>query len=97
MTFYINNIKWKIKEKAFKVKDDDFIYGYCDYTKNTIYINKGLCEARKRQTLIHELMHCWTNENGWGFDGDVDRETLCNIVAASHDFVSEVLRVWARK
>lgn len=50
-----------------------------------------LVEDRKKHTLIHELTHCWTFENGWGFNEDVSREDLCNIVAGINSFINKIV------
>jgi Zn-dependent peptidase ImmA (M78 family) len=98
MIFKINNEKWKIVEldtkklcDRFNGEEDEFLYGFCSYTENIIYINNTLCQDRKKHTLIHELVHCWTFNNGWGFNADVSRENLCNIVAGSNHFINNIV------
>ena len=98
MKFKINNINWEIIELAEKELSDryggdeyEFLYGFCSYTENKIYINSKLVHDRKKHTLIHELTHCWTFENGWGFNDKVSREDLCNIVAGINSFINEIL------
>lgn len=97
MKFKINNDKWEIKEldtrtlcERFDGDENEFLYGFCSYTENVIYLNNMLTLDRKRNTLIHELTHCWTMSNGWGFSGDTDRETICNIVACSNYFINDI-------
>ena len=98
MKFKINNSNWKIIElnttelsQKINGNEDEFLYGFCSYTENIIYLNNMLVEDRKRHTLIHELTHCWTFENGWGFSDDVSREDLCNIVAGINSFINEIV------
>lgn len=98
MKFKINNSHWKIEEldtrelsRRFQGNEDEFLYGFCSYTENKIYINSMLVHDRKKHTLIHELTHCWTFENGWGFSDDVSREDLCNIVAGINSFINEIV------
>lgn len=98
MKFKINDSNWEIKEldtkeltKKFDGDENEFLYGFCSYTENIIYINETLCLDRKKHTLVHELTHCWTFENGWGFSDDVSREDLCNIVAGINSFINEMV------
>lgn len=102
MKFEINNITWHIIELSVKqiqeiFSEDEYPYGYCDYVNNRIYINDKLCEERKKNTLMHELTHCWTMSNGWSFSGDVDRETVCNIVACSNYFINDIMNKYFNK
>lgn len=98
MKFKINNSNWKIIEldttelsQRFDGNEDEFLYGFCSYTENIIYLNNILVEDRKKHTLIHELTHCWTFENGWGFNEEVSREDLCNIVAGINNFINKIV------
>lgn len=104
MRFKINNKKWIIKEsdtkelaQRFEDSEDAFLYGFCSYTENVIYLNNTLCLDRKIYTLKHELTHAWTFEHGWGFDDDVSREDLCNIVASINEFINTVTNKYFKK
>lgn len=102
MKFKLNNVKWTITEKTLEELqeiwgNDDFFYGQCDYVNNIIYLNKRLCLERKKDTLIHELTHCWTMSSGWGFSGDADRETICNIVACSNYFINDIVKKYFKR
>jgi Zn-dependent peptidase ImmA (M78 family) len=104
MKFKINGSCWIIKEmdtkelsKRFEGEENEFLYGFCSYTENKIYLNNMLCENRKKHTLIHELTHCWTMENGWGFNENVSREDLCNIVAGINNFINEITEKYFKK
>ena len=101
MKFKINNSNWKIVEldtkeltKRFNGSEDEFLYGFCSYTENIIYLNNMLVEKKKKHTLIHELTHCWTFENGWGFNEEVSREDLCNIVAGINSFINKIVDMY---
>ena len=97
MEFIINGQHWEIKEMdtktlndSFKGEEDEFLYGFCSYKENVIYLNETLTEDRKKHTLMHELTHCWTFENGWGFTAKISRENLCNIVASINTFINDI-------
>lgn len=36
---------------------DQAVWGFCDWTKQEIVIRKGCTTERKRNTLLHEIMH----------------------------------------
>lgn len=97
MKFKLNNTSWRIVELSAKDickkygNEDEYMYGYCDYVTNKIYLNKELCLDRKKNVLIHELAHCWTMTNGWGFNNNTSREDVCNIVACSNEFINSII------
>lgn len=98
MKFKIDNVKWEIVEcdtkelsNRFQGEEHEFLYGFCSYTENKIYLNNTLCLDRKKNTLIHELTHCWTMSHGWGFGNPLDREDVCNIVACSNYFINDIV------
>ena len=64
MKFKINNSNWKIVEldtkeltKRFNGSEDEFLYGFCSYTENIIYLNNMLVEDRKNHTPTHDATH----------------------------------------
>ena len=99
MKFKMNNRSWEIVElsqeeicernnKEFKPEDGRY-FGICSYVEQVIYLDKELCTEQKRQTLFHELMHCYiacycSFEDMQPYHEDV----LCNI----HDIVKEYFR-----
>ena len=103
MEFKINNRTWKIVEmtqeeikaemkKHYDKPDEDGRYFGITYADmQTIYIDKDLCIEQKRNTLLHELMHCYletyvTHIN----ETTYSTEDLCDIAAYSHDIVEEI-------
>lgn len=99
MQFKINNRNWEIKEadsewllEEFKKENDNVVYcfGLTKYAKQTIYINEELIEQCKRQTLYHELMHCYLWSYASNFN-EVDEETMCDISANSHDIIHQIV------
>lgn len=102
MEFLINNRTWVIKEVNQEnikkiIKDYDgaveFEGQYFGTTLpkfQTIYLDKDICVEQKRQTLMHELMHCYIT--CYLFDlKNLDEEVLCNISACSHDIIHKIV------
>ena len=102
MKFKINNREWeiielsqekikeKIKEYDGEVEEKGIYFGSTQTSNQKIYLDKDLCIDQKRQTLMHELMHCYivcflfSTKN-------YDEEDLCNISANSHDLIHEIV------
>lgn len=102
MKFKINNREWeiielsqekikeKIKEYDGEVEEKGIYFGSTQTSNQKIYLDKDLCIEQKRQTLMHELMHCYivcflfSTKN-------YDEEDLCNISANSHDIIHEIV------
>lgn len=109
MKFIINNTNWEIieldnvtfhetrvkkfKEQREKVKETEFILGFCDFSQHQIYLNKYLCKEEKRRTLIHELVHCFLWVNGASYTSYVE-DAVCDTVAAIFDFVDCILKAY---
>ena len=47
-------------------------------------------KEQKRQTLLHELMHCYVWSYVCGFN-NISEEALCDISANSHDIIHEIV------
>ena len=99
MKFYIGNVEYTIKEVEQKElqkleKDEDernTYYGLTVYDKQKIYIWNELHPEQKRQTLIHELFHCYVGCY-YSFQETVYTEELvCNLVGNSHDIIHEIV------
>ena len=96
--FKINNRDWEILEidadallQKYKEYDEQALYcfGYTKYDKQTIFINKEMRQQVKKQTLYHELMHCYI----WSFaniHNEYSEEELCDISANSHDIIHKI-------
>lgn len=107
MNFKINNRIWGIrevesnwlKEKYNSLIDDKctYAYGLCEYPTQTIYINRDMHSEHKIITLKHELMHCWLNCNGIKDFPSYIEEDICNFVAASNDFINEVVEKYKKQ
>ena len=66
-------------------------YGATFYDECVIYIDRDISEDRKRKTLLHELTHVYINEKITHKTKQYDEESVCDIVANSHSFVSTVV------
>ena len=99
MKFVINNRQWEIKEvskewllEEYKKEYADAVYcfGLTRYSKQIIYLNEEMCPDVKRQTLLHELMHCYL----WSYIhvfSEMSEEAVCDISANSHDIIHEIV------
>lgn len=47
------------------IDNDPMIWGQTVYEKHQLLIKKGLDDVRKRQTIIHEMMHATFFESGY--------------------------------
>ena len=103
MKFKINDRTWEIKEMSqeyirqhmIDYKYDGTVgegkyYGQTYYDEQIIYIDKDLHPEQKRQTLIHELTHCYIGCYFFNIH-DCTEEDICNISACSHDMVHKIV------
>ena len=107
MKFKINEREWKIveinqEEMRKRVKeydgkvDDGQYFGLTLIKYQMIYIAKDLCEDQKRQTLLHELMHCYLETYLFSIE-TLNVENLCDISACSHDVIHKIVEEYFRK
>lgn len=105
MKFEINNRKWEIIEvsqdeirqhildyKYDGVPEIGRYYGQTYYSEQKIYLDKDLHIEQKKQTLLHELMHCYIGCYLFQNSRDYTEEELCNISANSHDIIHEIIK-----
>ena len=104
MKFKMNDRTWKIKELSqeeirkhiedYKYDGKPFetgkYYGQTYFDEQIIYIDKDLHIEQKRQTLMHELMHCYIGCYLYDFKS-FDEENICNISANSHDIIHKIV------
>ena len=105
MKFKMNNREWEIIElsqeemrnkfKEYKYDGEPqsgkyFGLTYMDVQK--IYIDKDLHIEQKKQTLLHELMHCYIGCYLFYGSNGYNEEDLCNISANSHDIIHEIIK-----
>lgn len=104
MKFKMNNREWEIIEisqdeirekfKEYKYDGEPQLGKYFGLTymdKQKIYIDKDLHIEQKKQTLMHELMHCYIGVYLFNNSNKYDEEDLCNISANSHDIIHEIV------
>lgn len=101
MKFLMNNREWEIKEISKsdiieiyekETKQETMtVYGITKFENNMIYLNEEMCYEMKRQTLMHELMHCYIKEFISLSMEEFDDECLCNISANSHDIIHQIV------
>lgn len=98
--FLINNRTWTIEEvgkdwllEEYKKEYENatYCFGLTKYPIQTIYINNELCDEVKKQTLYHELMHCYLWNYVHNFN-EIGEEAMCDISANSHDIIHLVVR-----
>ena len=106
MKFKINNDEWLIEEKSKEElkelyeKEEEkayFVFGVTIKAQHIIYINKDMCEEQKIKTLKHELTHCYIWEYGLYNVMDINEEVICDIVAASNDFINGVVEQYKKQ
>lgn len=99
MKFKMNNRDWNIKEvcqkKMQELENDEneknTYYGLTVYDSQTIYIWKELHPQQKRQTLIHELFHCYIGCYYSFQETAYAEELVCNLVGNSHDIIHGIV------
>lgn len=99
MKFKMNNRNWEIVEvpsglllDEYKKEYPDgmFCFGLTKYSKQMIFINTDMCEDVKKQTLYHELMHCYLWSYIHNFS-EIGEEAMCDISANSHDIIHKIV------
>lgn len=100
MKFIMNNRPWNIIEVSQnKLKEIDDckdeqgnIFGLCCYEKQIIYLWEDVEYEKKRETLMHELMHCYIDCYVSFQNMRYDEEILCHISANSHDIIHQITK-----
>ena len=99
MKFKMNNRDWKIKEVPANWLLNEYLkeyenavycFGLTRYSQQIIYLNNELCNQVKKQTLYHELMHCYLWSYMHNFN-EIGEEAMCDISANSHDIIHEIV------
>ena len=99
MKFKINDRKWEIKEvnqdKMRELEHDvdskNTYFGLTIYEEQKIYLLEDLKSEQKRQTLIHELFHCYIGVYASFQDFQINEEVVCNLVGNSHDIIHKIV------
>lgn len=86
MKIRILGIDYSVREVQI-INDDDTIMGLCRYQANEILIKKGLSDADKKITLIHEILHAVLGQ--LGFENENDNENMIKSLSTSLYLVLE--------
>lgn len=99
MKFEMNNRTWYIKEVSKQFLDEKYatvedgeMFGITDYQEQIIYLWEELHQEQKRQTLIHELTHCYIGCYMSFEDMEWHVDVICNLVGNSHDIIHEIVK-----
>ena len=97
MKFIMNELEWNVRyASADEVKavfndknEDSYYYGSTTLSKQEILINRESTKEKQKETLCHELMHCYIF--CYLCDGiQFDEEGVCNISAKSHNIIHKI-------
>lgn len=103
MKFKINNKTWQIKElsqekmrEELKKHNDSIVeygkyYGLTYADIQTIFLDRDLCQERKRSTLLHELGHCYIVTFITHQDKNYNEEDVVDIISNSHDIIRNIV------
>ena len=113
MKFNINNCEWKIKEDSqanirselerrskLKIENEPLVGRYFGITytdSHLIVIDNDLPEDRKRNTLIHELTHCYISSFITHQEKSYDEEMVCDICANSNEIINQIVNDYFEK
>lgn len=101
MFFKCNNAEWGIEvvDEATLNNEmkNDYTLGVTIYKQQKILLLKN--QANIIKTLKHELIHVWLYEYGHNphDDKNYSHEDVCEIVAASNDFVNEIINKFKKE
>ena len=63
MRFKANNLSWNIdfvnEDKSLMNSDKEMYFGLTEYQSQKISIRTGLSKEMTRETVLHELVHCF--------------------------------------
>lgn len=79
-----------------KIEGKEGYLGYADYDNKAIVIEKTLEQQKRIETLIHELMHVWLEENGYDQSKLFNVEKVCDVVAYAIPFISIGVRKYCK-
>ena len=107
MNFKINDREWAIVEKTQEELREIFsnykydgepqqgkYFGLTYFDRQIIYLDKDLYYGQKKQTLYHELMHCYIGSFITSGNKVYNEEDLCDISANSHDIIHNIVEAY---
>ena len=90
MKFTVNGLKWVIEyvnaDSTSMNNSNGLFLGLTEYDSQHISIRTGLSEGLTRQTVIHELCHCFLFSFGMTCDW-YDEEQMCNFFGSHADMI----------
>lgn len=93
MKFNVNGLGWCIEyvpeDKVYMNEHGGMFFGLTEYNKQFISIREGLSKQMTRQTVIHELCHCFLFSYGISCDW-YDEEQICNFFGS---FADQIIRI----
>lgn len=104
MKFKMNELEFTIKnasadevKKVFNDKNEEsYYYGSTTLSKQEILINNEVSIEKQKETLYHELMHCYIY--CYLCDGlHFDEEGICNISAKSHNIIHKIVENYFKR
>lgn len=94
MRFKANNLTWNIdfvnEDKSLMNSDNGMYFGLTEYQSQQISIRTGLSKEMTRETVIHELVHCFLFSFGVCGFGSLNEEQVCNFVGSHLDKIHDI-------
>lgn len=93
MKFIVNNLKWVIEyvnaDSTSMNNSNGLFLGLTEYDIQHISIRSGLTKEMTRQTVVHELCHCFLFSYGITCDW-YDEEQVCNFFGSHADMITSL-------
>lgn len=96
--FSMNNRTFTIYEvnqndlMRYKNEETGYFYGQSHFKHNEVWLDKDLTNDIKRETLYHELLHCYIVSFITTQDIEhYDEELMCDISARSHNLIHKIV------
>ena len=100
MKFTVNKLDWNIEyidaDNVQVNNEDGCFLGLTDYLEQKIIIRTGLTEQMTRQTVVHELVHCFLMSHAV-HTSCYDEEQICNFLGAYIDDIMELTNKFMKK
>lgn len=87
---------WKESHKEMNL-EEGWYFGKTLFYKDEIWLDKSLSKAKKRKTLMHELMHCYIKCFFAHNEMNFDEEALCDISANAHDIINDIVEKYFKE